>query len=739
MVMRFLFVLLALLPFTSYSQEDPTEEEIRLIAENESEQRLAVKSYVLMQEGYSFFAEIITDKLLQFQPDNANYNYRKGFLVLDGRKDAAEAKPFLEKAATKVTKTPDFYSTKETAAPPDVYYYLGRVYHLMTKIDKAQEYYQKFLVNSDPNSELIPYARLKLRQCDVAVREMATPRSARVENIGKQVNGKYPDYSSVISLDGSALYFTSRRPWENNESGGFRDYRYNHFTEDVYVSYMDFDGEWMEPFRLEFCIPSRNEATIAVSPDERRIYVYEDTTGDGDIYYSNFETNRFQEVVKFENDNVNTEWWEPHIYVTPDGQTMFFSSDRPGGFGGRDIYRCVKLPNQEWSQPINLGPDVNTPFDEDSPFMAIDNKTLYFASNGPLSMGDFDIFLSRRDADNNWSPPINLGFPLNSTNDDIYYTTTTDGLRGFLTSYRDGGYGEKDIYEVKNDYLGVNAVAVLKGQIKTVNDLPIPEDVAIEITCLDCDQNAKNTVYPRLRDGIYFSSMESCHKYELVYVYDNGQKVIYTEEVQTSCSDRYDEIYRDILIDVSQPDEIVSLPKEGVATKDSIVSRPRDVSEIEKEREKKGKLTRKERKERKEKEKELQFDEFSAKDFKNPYYKHYFNYNKAKINPNRGEFKKFVKKIEEQLELGRENISINIYASASHVPTQTFESNEQLAFVRAESIKYDIIAYFQNKTEYQDRIVVTIQQSIVSGPEYEKDFYNRFKYRPYQYVEVTTE
>lgn len=740
MVIRYLFVLLTLLPFIAFSQDDPTEEEIRLIAEKESEQRLTVKSYVLMQEGYSYFAEILTDKLLEYQPDNPNYNYRKGYLVLDGRKNANEALPYLEKGATNITVAPDFYSSKEKASPPDVYYYLGRAFHLNMKIAKAEEYYQKFLSTTDPNSELIPYARLKLRQCEVAAREIANPKSARVINVSDRVNGIYPDYSPVISLDGSALYFTSRRPWENNESGIYRDLRFNQFTEDIYVSYMDFDGEWMDPFRLEFCIPRRNEATIAVSSDERRIYVYQDTTGDGDIYYSDFQTNRFQEVVQFDDSLVNTEWWEPHLYVTPDGQTMFFVSDRPGGFGGRDIYRCVKLPDQTWSAPINLGPNINTPFDEDSPFMAIDNKTLYFSSNGPLSMGDFDIFLSRRDADNNWSPPINVGYPLNSTGDDIYYTTTTDGLRGFMTSYRDGGQGEKDIYEVKNDYLGVNAVAILKGQVKTVNDQPIPEDVAIEVTCLDCDMESKNVVYPRLRDGIYFSSLEPCHKYNLVYVYDNGQKIIYTEEVETSCSDRYDEIYRDILIDVSNKEEIVSLPKEGETKKDDIVSRPRDVKEIVKERKEKEpkKETRKERKEREAK-KEIRYDDFSAKDFKNPSYKHSFNYNGAKINPNRGDFKKFVKVIEQQLAAGRDNISINIYASASQVPTKTYNSNEELSRMRAENIKYDIIAYFQNKTEYQDKIVVTIQESLVAGPSYEGDAYNRLKYRPYQYVEVTTE
>ncbi|MGJ8661522.1 MAG: hypothetical protein ACSHXL_05765, partial [Bacteroidota bacterium] len=519
MVNRFLILLMLTCTFMAQAQE-LTEKDIRAMVEKESEQKLLVQCSVLTQEGFSYYAEIIADKLLTFQPNSANYNYRKGQLMLDAHNDFEGAMKYLKIAVTDTKKNYDMYSSKEKSASVDALYHLARCYHLNEEIGLAVEYYNKFLTESDSGSELINTAKLKIKQCEVARKEMDNPSSALVINLGSVINTDMPEFAPVVSLDGSALYFTSKRPWEDNSTDKFRDKRKNQYPEDIYVSYIDFDGSWIEPFRLDFSDPERNEATQAVSADERRIYVFQDNTGNGDIYYSDFTTNRFQDIKKLDDSRINTEYWEPHCYVTTDGQNLYFTSDRPGGFGGRDIYRVVRLPDQTWSEPINLGPSVNTPYDEDAPFMAIDNKTLYFSSNGPMSMGDFDVFVTRRDEQNNWSAPINLGYPLNSTGDDIYYTTTVDGLRGFLTSARKGGKGEKDIYEIKNDYLGVNSLAVLKGQIKTIDDRPIPEDVSITVNCLDCNEENSRTVFPRLRDGVYFSSMEPCHEYEIIYTFD---------------------------------------------------------------------------------------------------------------------------------------------------------------------------------------------------------------------------
>lgn len=733
MVKRFLILMIMSCSVATQAQE-LTEKDIRAMVEKESEQKLLVQCSVLMQEGYSYYAEIIADKLLTFQPNSANYNYRKGFLMLDSHNDFEGAMKYLKIGVTDTKKNFDMYSSKEKSASVDALYYLARCYHLNEDISLATETYSKFLTVSDPNSELINSAKLKLKQCEVARKEIDNPSTALVENLGPVINSDKPEFAPVVSLDGSALYFTSKRAWEDNSTDKFRDKRYNQYPEDIYVSYIDFDGSWIDPFRLDFSDGERNEATQAVSADERRIYVYQDNTGNGDIYYSDFSTNRFQEIKKLDDNRINTEYWEPHCYVTTDGQNLYFSSDRPGGFGGRDIYRVVRLPDNSWSEPINLGPSVNTPFDEDAPFMAIDNKTLYFSSNGPMSMGDFDVFVTRRDEENNWSAPINLGYPLNSTGDDIYYTTTVDGLRGFLTSARKGGQGEKDIYEIKNDFLGVNSLAVLKGQIKTVDDRPIPEDVSITVNCLDCNEENSRTVFPRLRDGVYFSSMEPCHEYELIYSFDGGKREIYREKVKTACDKEYDEIYRDITIDVKDPKNIKPIIKEDSTKVDPTKVDPTKVDPTKVDPTKvdptKVNPTTKPDK---------NIDPVTVKDFGNPKYKHFFEYNGNKINPKKGDFKRFVKEIEKQLKAGRKLVAINVYSSASTVPTVTYETNEKLSKLRAENIKYDIQNYFQENTQVSDKMTVTIKGSVVAGPAYKNDAGNRSKYRVYQYVEVITE
>ncbi|MCE3295963.1 MAG: hypothetical protein K0R65_1677 [Crocinitomicaceae bacterium] len=547
----FLFLMLAL-PFTGMAQYD--EAELKKIISTASEQDLVVENSRMLQEGYLYHASLVADKLLQFDPESPNYNYRRGYIYLDMNSDFIKALPLLEKAATDIDKNYDMYSSNEKSAPTDAYFHLARCYHLMEQPDKAIEYFNRFINESLKGSPLIPYAKMNIKQCENAKKMIANARNYKVKNLGNVVNTSLPEYSPVISLDGSALYYTSRRKWEDTLTAANvkPDPRYNIYPEDIYVSYLDFDSTWMDPIKLEFCDPEQNEATIAVSSDERKIYVYQDITGAGDIYYSDFSSNKFNELNQFKARGVNTKYWETHCTVTPDGMHMYFVSDRSGGFGGRDIYKVSKLPDGEWSAPQNLGPKINTEFDEESPFIAIDNKTLYFSSNGANSMGGFDVFLTVRDEDNVWSDPINLGYPLNSCNDDLFYTTTVNGLKGYLTSFRKDGYGEKDIYEIENDFLGLNQLAVFKGKIKTVDNKPFPEDMGITVKCLDCGEELTRGVYPNMRNGLFYSALEPCRQYELIFHYNNGQTEFYKELVSTSCEKKYDEIYREVLLDVDK-------------------------------------------------------------------------------------------------------------------------------------------------------------------------------------------
>jgi tetratricopeptide (TPR) repeat protein len=681
----------------SFSYGQITEEEVKELALNAPEPELVMHTSTLTQEGYLYYASILVDRLLQFNPESSNYNYRKGFLILSVYKDFENAIPYFEKAVQNIDANYDMYSHKELSAPQDAYFHLATCYHLNEDIDKAEENYNLFKSVSRKKSELLPVADLRLIQCIEARKHMAAPVDVYLKNIGPEINTEFPEYSPVISMDGSSLYFTSRRDWENNETDRFRDMMINQYPEDVYVSYLGLDSSWTEPKRLEFCEPKRNEASISMSSDERRIYLYEDTTGNGDIYYTDFYHAKFQDIELLDINHVNTDNWETHCMMSHNKRRFFFVSDRKGGFGGRDIYVMERKKNGKWSKPKNLGPGINTPYDEDSPFISVDNKTLYYSTNGEKSIGGFDIMKSEMNIDSTWSEGMNMGYPFNSCNDDIFYTTTIDGRRGYMTSYRKDGHGEKDIYEIYNDYLGVKDIAVLKGLIKTVDDKPIPEDFAINVklVCIDCDDDEQKYVFPRLRDGVFMTGLKPCKTYKLEYTNLTDTLIIGEDGFTTLCDTAYQEIYKELLLDVDK----------------RIIIVPEDTFELE---------------------------PVIVPEWKNLEFMHYFAYNKNKLTVKKGKLKSFVKEVEKQMEEGRPNITINIYSSASHVPTKTYKTNENLTKIRAENMKYDLIAHFQKK-EYADKVNVVIVTSIVQGPEYIQDSSNKEKYFPYQYVGLKTE
>lgn len=702
--MKLLFTALVVISTftTSFAQEKVspwTENGVREKAKTGTEQEILTESSMLTQEGYLFFAEILADRLLEMKPLSSNYNYRKGFLMLEIRRDYINAIPFFEKAVLDTDPNFDMYSTSEKSAPTDAHYHLARCYHYDEKLDKAEEQYNLFLANSKKKSELIQSAQLRLQQLQTARKLMAEPVKVYLKNIGDQVNTKYPEYSSVVSLDGSALYFTSRRPWSNSETEEMRDPEINQYPEDIYVSYMDYDSSWTEPIRLEFCEPQRNEATVAVSTDERRVYIYEDNDGNGDIYYTDFYTAKFNEIEKLKDKEVNTEYWESHSMVSSDGTKLFIASDRPGGYGGRDIYLSKKNNDGTWSKPENLGPTINGPKDDDAPFVSVDNKQLYFATNDARSIGGFDIMVADLNSDGTWSAARNIGYPFNSTNDDIFYTTTVDGLRGFLTSYRPDGFGEKDIYEIKNDFLGTETACLLNGTIKTKGGEPLPEDFAINVAvdCEDCPDGVDNRkVFPRLRDGVFMTPLQPCKTYKLKYYDATTGKVMGEESFTTKCDVKYEEVKRELILDV--PNRLIIFPKE--------------VQEV---------------------------PEVVVNDYPNLEFMHYFDYNKNKLTTEKGELNAFVKSIEKQLQDGRTSITINIYSSASQVPTKTYDNNEKLASIRGENMKYDLINYFAKNEVLKGKINVVLVTAIVQGPEYVKDARDTKKYRPYQYVGLKTE
>jgi outer membrane protein OmpA-like peptidoglycan-associated protein/Tol biopolymer transport system component len=316
---------------------------------------------------------------------------------------------------------------------------------------KARPLVEKALSTLKPTDPMYSKLQVTLQQLQNAEKYMAQPLKIEIRNLGPQINSPYPDFAPVISADESVLYFTSRRPG----STGNKVAPDGLYYEDIYVS-ENRNGQWT---------PARNvgpplnttshDACIALSADGQTLFLFNSENG-GDIFQSRLKGTRWLPPKNI-GSPINSKYWEPSVCLSADERTLFFVSDRPGGLGGRDIYMCRRLPNGKWSAPINLGPPINTPYDEDGPFFHPDGKTLFYSSNGPNSMGGFDIFRTELRPDSTWAPPVNLGYPINTPGDDIYFVLSASGLHGYYASERDDSYGEKDIYLIDFSTLQVAA------------------------------------------------------------------------------------------------------------------------------------------------------------------------------------------------------------------------------------------------------------------------------------------
>jgi Tol biopolymer transport system component len=192
------------------------------------------------------------------------------------------------------------------------------------------------------------------------------------------------------------------------------------------------------------------DSSLAFSPDGTTLFVYKDDGG-GDIYFSERNKDGTWSSLEALPGVINSSYRESSISITKDGELLYFASERPGGFGGSDIYVCTKDSRGEWSRVKNLGSAINTEYDEDGPFIDYDGKALYFSSRGRKGMGGFDIFKSNLldKEKNECSDPENMGYPINSPDDDVFFSGTKDGKRWYYSSVRGDGLGYSDIYKIE--------------------------------------------------------------------------------------------------------------------------------------------------------------------------------------------------------------------------------------------------------------------------------------------------
>ena len=401
---------------------------------------------------------LICDSLV---PNNPNILFHIGVCYLLSKSHTEIAVSYLERVTPYVST--DYYgSFNETTAPVFTFYYLGMAYQEMNAFDQAIESYQKFkyyLTNEDIDWQKDVSRRIE--QVYTAKRYYGNPVRIRTKNMGSVVNSEYADYAPVISPDMDYMIFTSRRAGSTGEK---RDLT-GQYYEDIYIA--DYAPETDEFSNLKKLPGGVNtaghEASISMSWDGNTLFIYRDDKGVGNIYMSNKVDGQWSQAIKLAAP-INTKYYENHAFLSPDGKQLYFVSNRPGGYGGKDIWVSERLGDNKWGDPVNLGTSINSEYDEDSPVLLSDGKTLYFSSKGHENMGGYDVFVSVFE-NGKWSAPVNLGYPINTTDDDIFFVPTLDGSIGYFATNRFDSYGNLEIYKL-TVIEPIDMMASIRGVVK---------------------------------------------------------------------------------------------------------------------------------------------------------------------------------------------------------------------------------------------------------------------------------
>ena len=401
--------------------------------------------------------------LLKKDYSNYTYNFRAGicYLNLNGKKK--EAIKYLE------------YNLKSPKIENDLYLRLGEAYHYGLRFDDAIKMFNTYKVKADKEGKLL--ADRYIKQCENAKIFVASPMDVTFTNVGKDINSEFPDYYPYVTSDESMLIYTSRR---RGNVGATQVEMDGYFASDI-LSSKSLAGVFAKSKGVGPNVNGNfDEQCTGLSADGKYMTVYvDDIATSGDIYFAPYKTT-FGKLEKIE-DPVNDEF-ETAGSLAPGNDIIYFASERGGGQGGTDIYMCKKLPTLKWAKPIPIAV-CNTKYNEDFPFMAPDGKTLYFSSEGHNTMGGYDLFYTVWDqVKNTWSEPKNIGYPVNTMENDRTISYTANNRVAYVSSSRDGGIGDIDIWRIVFNEVQANSFTTVIGKVIMPDEAMSKENLIIEVS-----------------------------------------------------------------------------------------------------------------------------------------------------------------------------------------------------------------------------------------------------------------
>jgi tetratricopeptide (TPR) repeat protein len=368
--------------------------------------------------------------ILKKEPDNSNVNYRVGLCYMKLGSEESKALPYLQKAVENIDVKYVEGKFKSTGAPPEAWILLGDAYLRQNLLDDASGAYTKYrdLIGTDTKKLAVINKRIdgiaESRQLQ------QTSQNLQILNIGNAINSKYSDNHPVLTADQNTIVYT-----QNKED--FEKIMINH----------KLAGEWGQPVEITRQLGSEGDCyTTWISNDGSELLLIKHDEVNTDIYSSKLVKGKWQKMQPIAG-KINTKYNESSACISPDGNSLYFSSDKPKGLGGYDIYVADKT-GDSWGNVRNLGKLINTDKDEINPYISSDGNVLYFSSNGHKSVGNMDILYSEKDAGGNWQDPVNPGKPINTTNDELSYIYFADTKTGYISKDLPQGVGKEDIYTV---------------------------------------------------------------------------------------------------------------------------------------------------------------------------------------------------------------------------------------------------------------------------------------------------
>jgi len=393
-----------------------------------------IKEIFLQAESYYIYEEYELAKQLYMlidNPDNMNVKYKIGSCYLSIADEKEKSISYLIEAAGKISSSSNPDSFKESAAPLDLYFFLAKAYMINNEFELAISMLEKFKTEINDNGDLnqmenVGYIEQLISACNNAIQFRNTPINFSKEMINSDIVGGAMNENATVSYDGETLVYTEKMGIENT----------------IFFS-KKINGEWTPAVAINSDLKAGTDcSSCSLNSDGTEMYLYKTDNYDGSIYTSTYNNGKWTPIKKL-NKNINTKYFESHASISFDGKKLFFTSNRPGGQGNLDIYVSERDKKGNWFPAINLGSTINTPFNEDTPFITQNDSILFFSSEGHNSMGGYDIFKSNLSG-SEWQYPLNIGYPINSADDDKFLQPINNGLNFYFSMTTD--YKRKGIF-----------------------------------------------------------------------------------------------------------------------------------------------------------------------------------------------------------------------------------------------------------------------------------------------------